>query len=89
MPILILIFQSDSPDIPTFPFGKNASTSVCSPYGFLFKLIYKIYTRWSSLVGGNEEKGSSKLNAREVNVDYDPDDQKDELKSVDFWEGGV
>lgn len=86
MPILILIFQSDSPDIPTVPFGKNGSISVCSPYGFLFKLIYKIYTRWSSLVGGHEGKGSSKLNARQVNVD---DDQQDKLKSVDFWEGGV
>lgn len=39
--------------------------------------------------GGDEGKGSSKLNAREVSVDEDPDDQQDELKSVDLWEGGV
>lgn len=89
MPILILIFQSDSPDVATIPFGRNASTIVCSPFGFLFKLIYKIYTIWSSFVKRNEGKGSPELNAREVNVGGDPDDQQDGLKSVDSWEGGM
>lgn len=32
---------------------------------------------------GNEGQGSLKLNAREVNVDNDPDGQQDELKCVD------
>lgn len=45
----------------------------------------------------NEGKGYSKLNKREVNIDDDPGDQQDELKSVilgrgecktwKFWEG--
>lgn len=89
MPILILIFQSDSPDVATIPLGRNASTIVRSPFGFLLKLIYKIDTIWSSFVKGNEGKGSSELNAREVNVGGDPDDQQDGLKSVDSWEGGM
>jgi len=29
---------------------------VCSPYGFLFKLIYQIYTRWFTLRGGDNGK---------------------------------
>lgn len=44
--------------------------------------MYKIYTIWSRFVWGNEGQGSLKLNAREVNVDNDPDDQQDELKYV-------
>lgn len=35
------------------------------------------------LCGGIKVIGSLKLNAGEVNVDNDPDDQQDELKYVD------
>lgn len=35
----------------------------------------------------NEGKGYSKLNKREVNIDDDPGDQQDELKSVILGRG--
>lgn len=68
------LFLSDSPDIPTICFGKVVSKMAHSPSWLLFKLIYKIYTIWCRFVWGNEGHGSLKLNARELNVDNDPDE---------------